>query len=234
MKKRAALLLSILFASCMQYMPPSADSASSEAAPAALGTGWGDRKESGVRTTRFTRASKSPVGTDTIRYNSRAALASMSGLSRIPSMQSAAGGTVEWGVPLPSYKDYSNHTRYIAGVQGKNYSIRIKNRDTSTIEVVTSVDGLNVMDGKPASFAKRGYLIEPGKTLVVDGFRDSANSVARFEFAAPGDSYANRSSGSTRNIGIIGIAVFRQASDRRWAQPPPQRSKGPANPFPGN
>ena len=86
----------------------------------------------------------------------------------------------------------------------------------STLEIVASVDGLDVMDGKTASFSKRGYLIDPGATLEIDGFRTSTDSVAAFKFSSVANSYANLRHGDTRNVGVIGIAVFTQKGVNPW------------------
>jgi hypothetical protein len=95
------------------------------------------------------------------------------------------------------------------------------------------VDGLDVLDGRPASFSKCGYVIGPRGSLTIPGWRTSMSSVAAFRFAAVPDSYAARKHEDTRNVGVIGVAVFREkgASSRMFAQPPPG---GPEpNPFPG-
>lgn len=72
------------------------------------------------------------------------------------------------------------------------------------------MDGLNVQDGQPASFSKRGYIVEPGKSLEIEGFRTSYSHVAAFKFSSVSNSYANMRHGNTRNVGVIAIAVFTQ------------------------
>ena len=73
-----------------------------------------------------------------------------------------------------------------------------------------SVDGLDAMDGKPASFKKRGYVLAPFETLAVEGFRTSAATVAAFHFGGMSESYGHRRHGDTTNAGIVGVAVFEQ------------------------
>ncbi len=221
--------------------PQAADSRShQELAPVeesrpGLATGWGDEKTSRVVDTRFTRASSKPAGTDVIYYNNPEGIKAMTGngllagpyRERIAGSQQAAGGLVEWGVKgnagfLTTYKEYGRgredgkDRRLVAGSANQSYRIVIENRCKSTLEIVASVDGLDVMDGKTASFSKRGYLIDPGATLEIDGFRTSTDSVAAFKFSSVANSYANLRHGDTRNVGVIGIAVFTQKGVNPW------------------
>ncbi len=84
------------------------------------------------------------------------------------------------------------------------------------LEIVASVDGLDVQDGGRASFSKRGYVVEPGKTVEIEVFRTSYSRVAAFKFSSVSNSYANLRHGNTRNVGIIGIAVFTQKNVNPW------------------
>jgi len=134
-------------------------------------------------------------------------------------MQKAAGGLIEWGVKSGwgKLKNYnSGGRRYVVGRKGSNYSLVVKNLSHSALEVVLSVDGLDVMDGKSASFGKRGYIIQPGKTLSVEGFRTSRSAVAAFKFSTVSGSYSNLRHGKTRNVGVIGMAVFTQRGVDPW------------------
>ena len=69
------------------------------------------------------------------------------------------------------------------------------------------------MDGRAASFAKRGYIIEGGKQLEIEGFRTSSSAIAEFKFSSVSNSYANLRTGDTRNVGVIRIAVFPRRMD---------------------
>lgn len=112
---------------------------------------------------------------------------------------------------------------WVLGRYGDRYSIRVRNRSAERIEAVVSVDGLDAIDGKPASFDKRGYLIQPWGEVVIDGFRVSNADVATFRFASVADSYAAKT-GSARNVGVIGVAVFRERV------PPPSPRPWPVEP----
>ncbi|VTR21536.1 Uncharacterised protein [Serratia fonticola] len=83
---------------------------------------------------------------------------------------------------------------------------------SKTYEVVTAVDGLDVISGRSGSLRNSGYLVSPKGTLVIEGFRKSDSSVAAFRFAKPDDSYAASSlAGEKENVGVIGVAVYEMA-----------------------
>jgi hypothetical protein len=204
-----------------------------------LATGWGQEKDSPITSRSFVRASSKPAGIDSIYYNNPEGIAAMAGrTTKVEGMQSAAGGLVEWGIKgkigfLPTYKEgWGNGRRLVAGARGSSYTISIRNRSKSTLEIVASVDGLDVQDGKSASFSKRGYLVDPGKTLEIDGFRNSYDTVAAFEFSSVSGSYANLRHGETRNVGVIGIAVFTQKGVDPWSWMPKEiKTRQDARPF---
>lgn len=97
---------------------------------------------------------------------------------------------------------------HVLGHAGDRYVLRIHNRESRRIEAVVSVDGLDVIDGQPADFAtKRGYLVPAYGHVDIDGWRVSAREAAAFRFGAVSESYAAKT-GSARNVGVIGVAVF--------------------------
>ncbi|MDA7888291.1 hypothetical protein N9A86_02770 [Akkermansiaceae bacterium] len=203
-----------------------------------LATGWGDEVNSKMAYTSFVRASSKPTGKiAVIRYNDSDGASSMGVNTKYKSsgLQSAAGGLVEWGVKsgwgmLPSY--WWRGDRMVIGRKGKSYSLIVKNKSANRVEVVLSVDGLDVVDGKAGSVSKKGYVIAPGKTLEVKGFRTSTSAVAAFKFSSVGASYANFSGGDTRNVGVMGMAVYHDKASWQEAQ-----QRGGASPFaeaPGN
>ncbi|MDB4973787.1 MAG: hypothetical protein JWN48_2128 [Myxococcaceae bacterium] len=97
---------------------------------------------------------------------------------------------------------------HILGQEGSRYVLRIHNRSGRRVEAVVSVDGLDVIDGKAGDFAnKRGYLVSAHDYVDIDGWRLSNREAAAFRFSPIGASYAART-GSARNVGVIGVAVF--------------------------
>jgi len=95
--------------------------------------------------------------------------------------------------------------------------------------VVLSVDELDVLDGRPASVRKRGYVIEPHRTLVVDGFREGTDEVAAFRFGSMNESYAHEKYHNSNNVGVIGAAVFNERGS--FPSEHEARKRLRANPF---
>jgi len=97
---------------------------------------------------------------------------------------------------------------YVLGQSGSRYVLRVHNRSPRRVEAVVSVDGLDVIDGKAGDFKhKRGYLVDAYSFVDIDGWRISQREAAAFRFAPIGESYAAKT-GSARNVGVIGVAVF--------------------------
>jgi hypothetical protein len=101
-----------------------------------------------------------------------------------------------------------NGRNYAVGETGRRYQIVVRNNGENRVEAVLSVDGLDVMDGRRASFKKGGYILRPHERLVVDGFRQSMDKVAAFRFGSVRESYAHEKHHNSSNVGVIGIAVF--------------------------
>jgi hypothetical protein len=192
-----------------------------------LATGYGESISSEWNRQSFVRAASSPVGTGVVYYNDREGFEAMAGhASRADALKKCAGNRVEWGIRsgmryLPAYETSSwRHShggrRFIVGREGSDYSIIVKNLCKSRLELVMSVDGLDVIDGKAAGYAKRGYVIAPGETLEIKGWRTSPDRVARFRFSTVAGSYANLRHGDHRNVGVIGLAVFDEKGVDPW------------------
>jgi len=97
---------------------------------------------------------------------------------------------------------------FVMGQMGARYTLRVVNHTGRRIEAVVSVDGRDAIDGKTADVrTKRGYLVPAWGTVDIDGWRLSQAEVAAFRFATVADSYAART-GSARDVGVIGVAVF--------------------------
>jgi hypothetical protein len=143
----------------------------------------------------------------------------------------------EYGRMLPTFQHRGR--TYVLGTHGARYLLRVRNLTGERIEVVASVDGRDVVDGRPAAFSKPGYLVDAWGEVTIDGFRLSTSSVAAFRFSAVDDSYAARM-GDARDVGVIGVAVFPEAP-RRVVAPEPypypapyddrdaELDRGPAN-----
>lgn len=110
------------------------------------------------------------------------------------------------GRTLPTY--HADGQWYVAGQPGSRYEIRIRNAAGESLLAVTSVDGVNVVTGETASPLQSGYVLVPGSTLPIRGWRKDLTRVAAFTFTALEDSYAART-GRPDHVGVIGVALFR-------------------------
>jgi hypothetical protein len=206
-----------------------------------LGTEWGESRASSISMVSFDRADpSSPFATASLFYNDEEGARAMSsaGLRRLPAATfDVGGGLVSVGLRDDRGRFYSGFVTggrdYVVGEAGRRYTIVVKNRTDLRLEVVLSVDGLDVLDGKSASFRKRGYILDPRAELEVDGFRQTLDAVAAFRFGSVRGSYAGEKYGDTRNVGVIGLAVFHEAGSTpwRWTAEEIERRRT-ANPFP--
>jgi hypothetical protein len=122
----------------------------------------------------------------------------------------------ETGVALSPH--YYRGEYWVAGRPGAKYSIEIHNRLGERLLAVTSVDGVNVLSGETAAWDQAGYVFEPGERYQVTGWRKSDAEVAAFTFTESPNSYAERT-GRPANVGVIGIALYRERQPQAWAAP---------------
>lgn len=114
--------------------------------------------------------------------------------------------------------------RWVAGTPGHRYSVRMTNTTGQRVLVVLSVDGINAVNGETAHPSQAGYVLGPWESTDIMGWRKSMNDVAQFVFTDSRHSYAART-GRADNIGVIGMAVFRESTPRPLPSPPIARSE---------
>ena len=237
-----------LLAACSQ-MPQApresvAATATPSAAPAApapqLGTQWGEGIESKTRTVDAKRLSSRPDDVASLGYNEASAVRRAVGGNPERRLNLLlADGDVEWSVldedgrPLPLQRARrgagGDDMFRLAGVEGSRYTLRFRNLSERSYEVIATVDGLDVLNGKPGSLRNGGYVLRPLQSLTIEGFRKSQNEVAAFRFSAPGRAYAaNTEAGDARNIGVLGAALFEIAQPD--APRRPRRGPGASQP----
>lgn len=208
-----------------------------------LGTEYGEDRYSPVHHVAFKRAG-GPLHVATLHYNDRAGVEALRARWLRPCrfdepvLRDASGPGVviqvvdENGQPLPAW--HVGERVVVEGEAGRRYALLVRNHTARRLEVVASVDGLDVIDGRPADLDKRGYIVAPFGWLLIEGFRRSTSEVAAFRFGTVADSYAARTSGD-RNVGVIGVALFGEAG-AGWADPELDREaqrREAADPFPG-
>lgn len=119
---------------------------------------------------------------------------------------------------LPEY--HHRGTNWVAGTPGHRYAVRLTNTSGQRVLVVLSVDGVNAVSGQTAAPSQAGYVLRPWETADIGGWRKSLDDIAQFVFTDLPDSYAART-GRPDNVGVVGIAVFRERQIEPIHVPPP-------------
>ena len=204
-----------------------------------LGTEFGEARTSRVHDVSFVREGGRPFAVAALNYNDRKgvdALASLASRRDSARSVSTGGGAVTISIrdasgdPLEAV--HVGDRTFVVGQAGQRYSIVLENHTSHRFEAVGTVDGLDVIHGKPGTFDNRGYVLLPFATLEIEGFRTSTSAVAAFRFASVADSYAAQT-GSARNVGVIGIAFFGEKGDS-FVPEGETRLRDSASPFPAD
>jgi hypothetical protein len=114
---------------------------------------------------------------------------------------------------------------YVAGEPGHRYAVMMQNQTGERVMAVLSVDGVNAVTGETADPYQGGYVLGPYERAEINGWRKSMSDVAQFVFSAPEWSYAART-GRPQNVGVIGIAVFRERAPMYAPPSPPIHREG--------
>lgn len=122
------------------------------------------------------------------------------------------------GRPVSEYWHTDNNV-YIEGRKNSEYELRFKNHTNQRVCIIPAVDGLSVMDGKPAGTNSDGYVVDAHATLLVPGWRLDKSGVAKFEFSSRRRSYAKKSGKGGDNVGVIGFMIFQELYQPRYTDP---------------
>ena len=121
------------------------------------------------------------------------------------------------GQALPVYAGGGRN--WVVGTPGQEYSIRYCNSTPSRVLAVMSVDGVNVVSGDTASPTQSGYVLNAYECADIQGWRKNMVRTAAFYFTELPDAYATRT-GRPENVGVIGVAVFREKQPPvAWRRP---------------
>lgn len=201
-----------------------------------LGTSWGEQVSAPISYAPFQRAQPSAWAEVALHYNDAQGVQAHAAYlhTRPAPLEVLAGDGAlsvalvdDVGRTLPGFT--AGGRSLIIGEDGARYRIVVRNATTARFEIVASVDGLDVVDGRPADPNRRGYIVDPHDTLVIDGFRTSDDAVAAFRFGRVAESYAAQTSGD-RNVGVVGLAIFAERG-ATWTVGELQ-ARDTADPFP--
>ena len=108
-------------------------------------------------------------------------------------------------------KEYTHKgMSFIEARHGTNYTVKIKNDNPCRVMAVLSVDGLDVVTGKPAEETNTGYIIDAYSSLDVKGYRISDDNSASFIFTSKGKSYVQQAESNATNAGVIGLRTYKE------------------------
>ncbi len=115
------------------------------------------------------------------------------------------------GRDAPLYPSPDGSSRlYLEARAGSRYAVSLVNRTAERLGVVLTVDGLNAVSGERDSGAGRMYVLDPWRSVEVQGWRSSLSDVRRFTFVDERRSYAARSGKANEKMGWIEVAVYRE------------------------
>ena len=108
-------------------------------------------------------------------------------------------------------KEYTHKgMSFIEARHGTNYTVKIKNDNPYRVMAVLSVDGLDVVTGKPAEETNTGYIIDAYNSLDIKGYRISDDNSASFIFTSKGKSYVQQAKSNATNAGVIGLRTYKE------------------------
>ena len=173
----------------------------------------------------------------TPRLSRRSLLGALAGTGLLAALPASAAG--RWGDVRVIHRDSGEILRthwhrgesWVAGEPGARYAIELYNPSRERLLFVVSVDGVNVVTGETARFDQAGYVLEPGQHYDVAGWRKSTREIAAFEFTRLPHSYAART-GRPHDVGVMGVAVFRERPAPQLYEPYESRPHGRSTPGP--
>ncbi|ELI6795678.1 hypothetical protein RRQ40_001464 [Salmonella enterica] len=199
-----------------------------------VGTAWGGDVHSSVQSVSVERADREPAEMVIINYSTQYP----SGYDKVYSIRIS---DLEYAVRDANFNSIPITRRYNASMgqwqysiparSGMNYQLYIRNYSHDTnYEIVATVDGLDVLNGKAGSLNHHGYIVNAGDSLAIKGFRKDKHTEAAFQFADVADAYAAHSAqGDVRNIGVIGFAAFALQGKATNTLPPCSSQAFPAD-----
>ena len=231
----AAAVSCVLLSQCQTYspLPPPPEASTSRSGYSAeagrlqerpgLGTQLGHEIHDSSKNTHFYRkAAGQPDAMATLHYNDKEGarmMAEMSGkatkhrgsFALVPGLLDVEVVEGSWGGGSAFEHYRAGGKIFVMGDHGSSYSLRLKNLTEHRLEVVISIDGLDILDGRPASVRKSGYVVAAKSTVTISGMK-TGGKLRSLKFGTVADSRAATAFGAAgaRNVGVIGMAVYEE------------------------
>jgi len=110
------------------------------------------------------------------------------------------------GRPIKKYGH--NGLTFVEGRKNTVYTIKFKNNTAAQVLAIVSVDGLSVVDGKPATASSRGYIVPAYSPVEIKGWRVSEDRSSDFVFSDKPTAYSTQSQGQDINCGVVSVKVI--------------------------
>lgn len=112
-----------------------------------------------------------------------------------------------------------NGNTIIEGRPGSEFSIKLKNNSYERKLAIVSIDGLSILDGKPAGSNSSGYVLNGYEEITIPGWMIDSKTAAKFQFRNTGNkkhkskTYVEQLENlgydvDVENQGIIGLMVY--------------------------
>lgn len=109
---------------------------------------------------------------------------------------------------------HARGTTYVEALEGREYSVRLRNHTPRRVAVSLSIDGLNTIDAKTTTAGDASkWILDPYGSVTLDGWQTSTTAARRFFFTTEERSYGGWL-GKTDNLGIISAVFFREKQPR--------------------
>jgi len=168
-------LISLILSGCQQAI-----NTNNTSNDRGIGTQWGDGVESHVREVKLARINNTPIDVAVIHYSKKAFVHGKKVqelmLNGDVGMSIIDDNNNKWS--LFKQDDEIN----MSGEAGKNYQLYYVNYSRNTYEIVATVDGLDVINGKAGSLNNNGYILRPYSTLSIKGFRKNDVKLPHLHF----------------------------------------------------
>ncbi|WP_146848888.1 hypothetical protein [Brevifollis gellanilyticus] len=121
-----------------------------------------------------------------------------------------------WGYGSAYEHYHAGGKVFVIGDAGSRYGLDLKNLTDRRLEVVVSIDGLDILDGQPASTRKRGYVVPAKSSVSIRGMK-VGGKLRTLEFGTVAKSRAATAFGErgARNVGVIGMACYEEDESAR-------------------
>lgn len=136
----------------------------------------------------------------------------------------------KYGKKIPVIQSAGNY--YIKGVKGDRYTIHFENISNRGYEVLLTTDGVDSITGSEGKYSNAGYILFPGNSITVKGFRETREDYKPFIFHEKDSPYMKGAyEGSAGNIGVIGFALFEVTTPKMAKEPQPKAFPAQTNMF---